>query len=159
MTEPDPDARSASDESPDAADANSTDREPTDRSTAAMTDQHSTADRQDSPPTDRPDADPEALFDDHAPADSPGSPVGDDRLLPTAGDDTLAKLYWGSLAAAVAFGAFALVRFYASVTAAIEVWIASEYQPLLQAAFNFAVLLAAGIVASVLLRRLRVRRG
>jgi LPXTG-motif cell wall-anchored protein len=108
-------------------------------------------------PAARRDADPDALFDDRARETSAGSTgvsQDDGGVLPATGDGTITKLYWAGLAAAVGAGAFALVRFYAGVVAAIDVCVSAEYHPLLEAAFNFAVLLAAAVTASLLLRRL-----
>lgn len=136
--------------------------------TEPMSDSTPDADERDSSTTDAA-PDPDALFEDEAdpggrtsPGSDPGArgPAESDLGAAAAGtvsidDGPIAKLYWAGLAAAIAFGAFALYRFYASVTAAIDVWVAADYQPLLQAAFNFAVLLSAALAASLLVRRLR----
>ncbi|MFC7045911.1 hypothetical protein ACFQH6_11260 [Halobacteriaceae archaeon GCM10025711] len=50
---------------------------------------------------------------------------------------------------------FALFEFYRSVSWAISVWVAPDYEPIFNAAFNLAVLFAAGVGISALLRRLR----
>ncbi|GAA0672135.1 hypothetical protein ACFQDG_11150 [Natronoarchaeum mannanilyticum] len=128
--------------------------------TEPMPDTHHDADERDRSTID--DADPDALFEDVTDADGSGAadrdPDGAADGLARIDDGPIATLYWAGLAAAVAFGGFALYRFYASVTTAIDVWVAADYEPLLQAAFNFAVLLGAAVVASLLVRRLRPQR-
>lgn len=152
MTDPDPDAGHEPVEQIESRETTSTDSETNDPRTS-MPDQRPTPEPTDSTSTDRADADPETLFEDDV--DGRDSAVEDDGgVLPATEDDTITKLYWAGLAGAVAFGAFALLRFYASVSTAIDVWVAAEYRPLLQASFNLVVVFGAGLVASVLLRRL-----
>ncbi|MCU4740978.1 hypothetical protein OB955_13240 [Halobacteria archaeon AArc-m2/3/4] len=63
-------------------------------------------------------------------------------------------LAWAALAVLSMLAVVALVQFYSSVGAAIDLWIASEYQPIMRAAFNLAVLLLAGGGISWLVREL-----
>lgn len=69
-------------------------------------------------------------------------------------EQTLIRLYWVAVAGVVLLGAFAVIRLYSSVSRAISIWIASEYEPILQAGFNLIVLLVALLLAAVLVRRL-----
>lgn len=167
---PDADGRSApsNDGQTDRSDDDSRTNAPTETAvtTEPMPDTHHDADEQhDADERDRStidDADPDALFEDVTHHDDPGT-TGRESDDPADGlaridDGPIAALYWAGLAAAVALGGFALYRFYASVTTAIDVWVAADYEPLLQAAFNFAVLLGAAVVASLLVRRLRPQR-
>ena len=150
-----------------------TDPTPADADRATDPDAESTADRRSTADPDglspstvdaADDPDPGALFDERpdsagAASDDPASDLGrsaDRSRSPDAGD-FVEKLYWAGLGVAVLFGAFALFRFYASVSAAIDLWVAPEVEPILQAAFHLVVLLAAGIVGSLLVRRLRSR--
>ena len=70
-------------------------------------------------------------------------------------EQTLIRLYWVAVAGIVLLGAFAVIRLYSSVSQAISIWIASEYEPILQAGFNLIVLLIALLLAVVLVRRLQ----
>lgn len=63
-------------------------------------------------------------------------------------------LAWGSLFVLSLFAVFAMIQFYASATDAIDLWIEPKYQPIMRAAFNLAVLLAAGAGVSLSLREL-----
>lgn len=74
--------------------------------------------------------------------------------LPTR-EQTLIRLYWVAVAGIVLLGAFAVIRLYSSVSRAISIWIASEYEPILQAGFNLIVLLLALLLAVMLVRRLQ----
>ncbi|WP_247729737.1 hypothetical protein [Halovivax limisalsi] len=73
-------------------------------------------------------------------------------------DDETARrirmLYWAALGVCTLLALVALSRFYASIEAAIDVWIAAEYRPIASGAFNFAVLLVALVGVSAAIRRL-----
>jgi membrane protein implicated in regulation of membrane protease activity len=76
----------------------------------------------------------------------------------STGRDVVRTLYWVALGAFVLLAAIALLQFYLSASRAISVWVTREYRPLFQAAFNLAVLLAAGVGISLMIRRLTVGR-
>lgn len=63
-------------------------------------------------------------------------------------------LYWGLLVALGLLALLALFRFYTSASRAIAVWIAPSFEPVLLAAFNLAVLLAACVGISLVVREL-----
>lgn len=63
-------------------------------------------------------------------------------------------LAWGALAVLSVLAVVALIQFYSSVGAAIDLWVASEYRPIIRAVFNLAVLLLAGGGISWLVREL-----
>lgn len=71
-------------------------------------------------------------------------------------DDVPVRQYlaWAALAVLSMLAVVALVQFYSSVGAAIDLWVASEYRPIMRAAFNLAVLLLAGGGISWLVREL-----
>lgn len=74
---------------------------------------------------------------------------------PLLGDRDLREyLQGGALAVAVLFALVSAVGFYTSARRAIDVWVATPYQPAFDAAFNLAVLLAMLAVASRLVDRL-----
>lgn len=75
---------------------------------------------------------------------------GDDARNP----DVRTYLAWGALAVCSLLAVFALIRFYSSTTAAIDLWISSAYRPIVQAAFNLVVLLLALTGVSWLVREL-----
>lgn len=77
-----------------------------------------------------------------------------DVRLPDA-DRVAAYLQWGALAVLVLFALVAAVSFYTSVGRIIDIWVASEFQPVFYAAFNLLVFLLAAAGISVLLRRLQ----
>jgi hypothetical protein len=64
-------------------------------------------------------------------------------------------LYWGAFAVLLLLALIAVVRFYMSASRAISIWIAPDYEPVFQSAFNLAVLFACGAGLSVLVRRRR----
>jgi hypothetical protein len=69
--------------------------------------------------------------------------------------DTIVQyLQWGVLAALLLLAAASLLGFYSNATDAISLWVATKYEPLFQAAFNLAVLLAAALGISYVLRSL-----
>lgn len=75
-------------------------------------------------------------------------------MLPD-GTDLVDLAYKGTFGVLLLFGLYATVQAYMSASHAIDIWIAPEYQPIFQAAFNVGVVLACGIGLSVLLRRVR----
>lgn len=106
-----------------------------------------------------------ALFDDTtAESDESGSrdddpsPPQSDASNTDGRDETTARrirlLYWTALGVCALLAVVALSRFYASIEAAIDVWIAAEYQPIASGAFNLAVLLVALVGVSAAIRRL-----
>lgn len=82
-----------------------------------------------------------------------------DEPVPTGGRldtdrDVIRWLAWGGLATACLVAFVALWQFYSHATSAIATFVATEYESLFLAGFNLAVLLAAGIVISLLVREL-----
>lgn len=71
-------------------------------------------------------------------------------------DDVPVRQYlaWAALAVLSMLAVVALIQFYSSVGAAIDLWVASEYRPIMRAVFNLAVLLLAGGGISWLVREL-----
>ncbi len=63
-------------------------------------------------------------------------------------------LAWGTLAVCSLLALFALVQFYGSMTAAIDLWVEPRHQPLMRAAFNLVVLLASLVGVSLVVREL-----
>jgi len=64
-------------------------------------------------------------------------------------------LFWGAFGVLLLLALVATVRFYLSASNAISIWVADDYVPIFQSAFNLAVLFACGLGLSVLVRRLR----
>jgi hypothetical protein len=62
-------------------------------------------------------------------------------------------LWWGAFLGLGLFAGLAALNFYWSATETIGVWVSSRYESLFRAAFNLAVLLAAGAGLAVLARR------
>lgn len=85
-------------------------------------------------------------------SESGSAPVADSSL-PDA-DAVVRYLQWGLLALLVLFGLAAAVGLYTSVGRIIEVWVAREFQPVFNAAFNLLVLLLVAAGISGLLHRL-----
>jgi hypothetical protein len=77
-------------------------------------------------------------------------PEGDDG----GGRDAVDYLQWVALVVLALLALVATFRFYTSASRAIGIWIASDFEPIFQAAFNLAVLLAAAAGISVLARRI-----
>lgn len=86
--------------------------------------------------------------------EAPADETGDGIALPSR-EQTLIRLYWVAVAGIVLLGTFAVIRLYSSVSQAISIWVASEYEPILQAGFNLIVLLVALLLAALLVRRLQ----
>lgn len=76
----------------------------------------------------------------------------EDSLL--AGRSLREYLQGGALAVATLFALISAIGFYTSARQAIDVWVASPYQPAFDAAFNLAVLLVMLAVVSRLVDRL-----
>jgi hypothetical protein len=86
----------------------------------------------------------------------------------TAGDDgdhsaesdlnSAMKRYaiWGAFGLLSIVAVVATVGLYTSVSAAIDVWISSDYQPVFRALFNLVVVLVCALGLSVLIRRIDV---
>lgn len=64
-------------------------------------------------------------------------------------------LSWGAFAVLLLLALVATVRFYLSASNAISIWIAPDWVPIFQSAFNLGVLFACGIGLSILVRRMR----
>ena len=74
---------------------------------------------------------------------------------PTTDDGNISRtLHWAALCGLVLLAAIATLQFYLSGSRAIRIWVAPEYEPLFQAAFNLVLLLVCGIGISLLVRRL-----
>lgn len=93
--------------------------------------------------------------DETASSDEPPADETESGIALPSREQTLIRLYWVAVGGIVLLGAFAVIRLYSSVSQAISIWIASEYEPILQAGFNLIVLLIALLVAAVLVRRLQ----
>lgn len=80
-----------------------------------------------------------------------------DRSLDLLDDPETARRYlqWLAVALLALLAVVATFRVYAGASAAIGQFVAPEFRPLFQAAFNLAVLLLAVAGISVLLRRLQ----
>lgn len=61
---------------------------------------------------------------------------------------------WGGFGVLLLLALSATVQAYASANRAIHVWIAADYQPVFEAGFTLAVVLAWAIRISILVRRL-----
>lgn len=64
-------------------------------------------------------------------------------------------LYRGAFVALALFGLFAATQFYLNASRTITVWVADDYRPLFQAAFNLVVVIACGLGLTVLVERFR----
>lgn len=64
-------------------------------------------------------------------------------------------LYRGAFVALALFGLFAATQFYLNASRTITVWVANDYRPLFQAAFNLVVVIACGLGLTVLVERFR----
>lgn len=85
-------------------------------------------------------------------ADDPASSEAEGSVL--ADRDLREYLQAGALAVAVLFALISAVGFYTSARRAIDVWVATPYQPAFDAGFNLAVLLVMVAVATRLADRL-----
>lgn len=83
---------------------------------------------------------------DDAPTES--KPLDDSRF---GAELAVRGLEWAALLTLAVLALYALLRFYGSASTAISLWIAPEYEPFYQAAFNLVVLLVAtlGVVRIV----------
>ncbi len=66
----------------------------------------------------------------------------------------LRALEWVALGVLSLLAIYALIQFYGSVSEAISLWIAAEYEPLFQAGFNLVVLLVAVVGTLRLVERI-----
>ncbi|RQG96553.1 hypothetical protein [Natrarchaeobius chitinivorans] len=81
-----------------------------------------------------------------------GSPDGGDSGL---GSGRVRQfLAWAGLAICSLLAFVALIQFYWSVTAAIDLWVEPRHQPLIHAAFNLVVMFGSLIGISLLVREL-----
>lgn len=90
------------------------------------------------------------------PDDSGSSGEGSVSSAPGDERDATTYLYWGAFATLLALALLATVRFYLSASRTIEIWVAPDFAPAFQAAFNLAVVLACAVGLSLLVRRMRV---
>jgi hypothetical protein len=87
-----------------------------------------------------------------AEADAEAGTSGSDD--PTDDERDLSQyLVWVGVAVLGLTAVVALAGFYTGVSSAIRVWVANEYRPLVNAAFNLTLLLAAVAGIGLLLRR------
>ena len=68
-------------------------------------------------------------------------------------DRAVEYLHWVGIVVLGVTAIVALAGFYTGVSSAIRVWVAAEYRPLVNAAFNLALLSAALAGIGLLLRR------
>jgi hypothetical protein len=80
-----------------------------------------------------------------------GSGAENDSGLDT--DRAAEVLLWVGIVVLGVTAIVALAGFYSGVSAAIRVWVAAEYRPLVNAAFNLSLLLVALAGIGLLLRR------
>lgn len=83
-----------------------------------------------------------------------GEPGSADARSGTDEMSVLEQLQWGALVLLVVAAIWTTAQFYLSATRAIEVWVGQGYQPVVVAAFNLALLLAAVAGIARLARRL-----
>lgn len=65
-------------------------------------------------------------------------------------------LFWGAFGLLSILAVVATAGLYTSVSSAIDVWVASDYEPIVRALFNLVVVLTCALGLSVLLRRIDV---
>ncbi len=83
--------------------------------------------------------------------DDPGGEEQRGSRLDAAGVTTYIR--WGGLFALGLLVVVSTARLYGSLSAVVDIWVASRYQPFANAALNFGVLCAATAGIVVLLRR------
>ncbi|WP_435155269.1 DUF7490 domain-containing protein [Haladaptatus sp. DFWS20] len=81
-------------------------------------------------------------------------PNDEPTTKPTGRKNVQEYLYRGALVLLVFLAIIALFQFYMSVLAVIRTFVADQYRPLFNAAFNLAVLLATGIGISYVVRKI-----
>jgi len=103
--------------------------------------------------TDTPTTDSDAPTTDY---DSPpGDPELDDADEPGSDDRSITEYaQWAVFGVLVLVGVIATLRFYFSMSAAINQFVTREYRPLFTAGFNLIIVLACALGVSVLVRRL-----
>lgn len=74
----------------------------------------------------------------------------------TVGENVQRYLLWGAFVLSLLFIVLAAFNLYFQVGSIINTWIAAEFRPMFQAAFNLVVLLVAVYVAAVVANRLEV---
>lgn len=82
-------------------------------------------------------------------------PPADDGGVFDSDSKPITYLSWGAFAVLLLLALVATVRFYLSASNAISIWIAPDWVPIFQSAFNLAVLFACGVGLSILVRRMR----
>lgn len=86
-------------------------------------------------------------------ADDPGHETG----VPSArGRPVTTYLFWGAFGLLSVMAVVAIIGFYNSVSSAIDVWIASDYQPIFRSIFNLVVLLVCALGLSLLVRQMGI---
>lgn len=112
------------------------------------------------------DDEPDATATDRTAAETASDAAPDDERGPSNATDggaldaaaersPMTYLYWGAFAVLLLLALVAVVRFYMSASRAISIWITPDFEPIVQSAFNLAVLFACGFGLSVLVRRMR----
>jgi hypothetical protein len=82
-------------------------------------------------------------------------PPTDDGGVFESDSKPITYLSWGAFAVLLLLALVATVRFYLSASNAISIWIAPDWVPIFQSAFNLAVVFACGVGLSILVRRMR----
>ncbi|QSW99931.1 hypothetical protein [Haloterrigena alkaliphila] len=129
----------------------------TDAETERPIDDPETTDAVSDPATDESEsaaADPDSATDGTDPSATAGTTTDSGGGLDPQSETVRRYLAWAALGICSILAVFALIQFYGSVTAAIDLWVAPKYQPLMGAAFNLAVLLASLIGVSLVVREL-----
>lgn len=88
-------------------------------------------------------------------AEKPVAPGGSGGRVRLNVDEVTRYLQWGLLALFVLFALVAAVSLYENVGRIIRVWVAADYRPIFNAAFNLLVLLIAAAGIGMVLRWLR----
>lgn len=98
---------------------------------------------------------------DNAPQSSPPGgeqfqqPEDDSGGVFASDSKPITYLSWGAFAVLLLLAFVATVRFYLSASNAISIWVARDWVPIFQSAFNLAVLFACALGLSILVRRMR----
>lgn len=86
--------------------------------------------------------------------ESDSSPGGKTDGSAVDADDVITYLQWGTLLAFAVLAVVAGIGLYTGLGSIIEVWVASEYQPVAQTGLNLGLLAAAVAGITVIIRRL-----
>lgn len=137
----DADSPSSESESTDETDGETSDGVPDETGASASTPARAVSD--DEPPDETVDELPEKTPDERPPGGNDGPATG-----------VLRYAYWLAFAFLSVLALIALFRFYLQASSAIDIWIESAYEPILQAAFNLVVLLLSVVGISSVVRKL-----